>query len=72
MTTNTDHYTITFNYEELDAVYAALGCYELSIRRERENGRADHPERAAQVLDAISTARAKVSERRYPKRPDMK
>lgn len=72
MITNTDHYTITFNYEELDAVYAALGCYELSIKRERENGRTDHPERAAQVLDAISTARAKVSERRYPKRPDMK
>lgn len=46
---NTDNYTISFSYEELDAVYAALACYEFAIKKERENGRTDHPERAAQV-----------------------
>lgn len=68
---NTDTYTISFGYEELDTVYVALGCYELAIRKEREGGRTDHPERAAQVLEAIRAAKEKVSERRWPKRPNI-
>lgn len=63
-------YTISFSYEELDAVYVALSCYENAIRKERENGRTDRPERTKQVLTAIGAASEKISDRRYPRRPD--
>lgn len=65
-----DRYTITFTYDELDTVLVALSCYYHSIIKEREGGRTDHPERAAQVLAAIDTAEEKIRARHSPRRPD--
>lgn len=65
-----DRYTITFTYEELDTILTALACYQCSIIKEREGGRTDRPERAAQVLAAIDTAEAKLRSRYHPKKPD--
>lgn len=65
-----DRYTITFTYSELDTMLVALACYQHSIIKEREGGRTDHPERAAQVLTAIDTAAEKIRARHFPKKPD--
>lgn len=65
-----DRYTITFTYDELDTMLVALACYEHAIIKEREGGRTDRPERAAQVLASIDTAEKKLRARYFPKKPD--